>query len=154
MDDVQLITLDPAHFHAALVQKEMYAGVSPRVAVYAPLGLDLTEHLTRVARFNIRSAEPTAWELDIHTGGDSLGRMLAEQKPGSVVVLSGRNDAKIERIQRSVAGGFHVLADKPWILKSEVDCLYLTECFCLCVHTLKVHRAVSIPRLLNQFGQY
>jgi predicted dehydrogenase len=119
VNDVQLITLDPAHFHAALVQKEMYAGVSPRVAVYAPLGLDLTEHLTRVARFNIRSAEPTAWELDIHTGGDCLGRMLAEQRPGSVVVLSGRNDAKIERIRRSVAGGFHVLADKPWILKSE-----------------------------------
>lgn len=118
MEDIHLITLDPAHFHAALVQKEMYAGVSPVVAVYAPLGLDLTEHLTRVARFNQRAEGPTKWELEIHTGSDSLERMLREQRPGSVVVLSGRNSAKIERIERSVGKGFHVLADKPWILRS------------------------------------
>lgn len=115
---VHLITLDPAHFHAALVQKEMYAGVSPVVTIYAPLGLDLTEHLTRVARFNQRAAGPTTWELNIHTGPNFLDRMLAEQPAGSAVVLSGRNRAKIERIERSVAKGFHVLADKPWILRS------------------------------------
>ena len=118
MEAVHLITLDPAHFHAALVQKEMYAGVSPVVTVYAPLGGDLTEHLTRVARFNQRQQGPTAWQLDVHTGPDSLERMLREQTPGRVVVLSGRNRAKIERIERSVAHGLHVLADKPWILRS------------------------------------
>ena len=118
MPSVQLITLDPAHFHAALVQKEMYAAVSPLVTVYAPLGLDLTEHLTRVARFNQRADAPTTWELDVHAGPDSLARMLGEQQPGSVVILSGRNSSKIERIEQSVAHGFHVLADKPWILRS------------------------------------
>ncbi len=118
MPSVQLITLDPAHFHAALVQKEMYAAVSPLVTVYAPLGLDLTEHLTRVARFNQRADAPTTWELDVHTGPNSLERMLREQQPGSVVVLSGRNSSKIERVEQSVAHGFHVLADKPWILRS------------------------------------
>ncbi len=118
MPSVQLITLDPAHFHAALVQKEMYAAVSPLVTVYAPLGLDLTEHLTRVARFNQRADSPTNWELEVHAGPDSLARMIAEQPPGSVVVLSGRNGSKIERIEHSVAHGFHVLADKPWILRS------------------------------------
>lgn len=118
MEDVQLITLDPAHFHAALVQKEMYDGVSPVVAVYAPLSLDLTEHLTRVARFNVRPVAPTTWQLDVHTGPDSLERMIREQKPGNVVILSGRNSAKIERIERAVGAGFHVLADKPWILRS------------------------------------
>ncbi len=118
MPSVQLITLDPAHFHAALVQKEMYAAVSPLVTVYAPLGLDLTEHLTRVARFNQRADSPTTWELEVHAGPDSLARMIAEQPPGSVVVLSGRNGSKIERIEHSVAHGFHVLADKPWILRS------------------------------------
>lgn len=118
MQDLHLITLDPAHFHAALVQKEMYAGVSPSVAVYAPLGLDLTEHLARVARFNQRAEHPTAWELEIHTSADSLERMLRSERPGSVVILSGRNRVKIERIERSVSAGFHVLADKPWILRS------------------------------------
>ena len=116
MDEVRLITLDPAHFHAALVQKEMYTGVSPQAAVYAPLGFDLTEHLVRVARFNQRSENPTSWALEIHTGADFLERMLKE-KPGNVVVLSGRNREKIEQIQRSVECGLNVLADKPWILK-------------------------------------
>jgi len=40
MDEFRLIILDPGHFHAALIQKSMYAGVSKRVAVYAPLGPD------------------------------------------------------------------------------------------------------------------
>ena len=28
MPDVRLMTLDPGHFHAALIQKEMYPGVA------------------------------------------------------------------------------------------------------------------------------
>jgi predicted dehydrogenase len=115
MDEVRLITLDPAHFHAALVQKEMYSGVSPNVAVYAPLGFDLIEHLTRLVRFNSRPEAPTAWKLDVHTSPDFLERMLKE-RPGNVAVLSGRNSAKIDRIQRCIESGLHVLADKPWIL--------------------------------------
>ena len=98
MDEFRLITLDPGHFHAALIQKEMYAGVSPRVAVYAPLASDLTEHLNRVVRFNQRKENPTRWELDIHAAPDFLERMLAE-RPGNIVVLSGRNRAKIDYIR-------------------------------------------------------
>jgi hypothetical protein len=41
MLEVKLITLDPAHFHAALVQKRMYPGVSNLVDIYALLGFDL-----------------------------------------------------------------------------------------------------------------
>jgi hypothetical protein len=37
MPDVSLIVADPGHFHAALVQKEMYPSLSPEVHVYAPL---------------------------------------------------------------------------------------------------------------------
>ena len=33
--NVKLITLDPGHFHAALVQKTMYPQVDPNVYVYA-----------------------------------------------------------------------------------------------------------------------
>ena len=39
--DFRLITLDPGHFHAALVQKTMYEGVDSTVHVYAPDGPDL-----------------------------------------------------------------------------------------------------------------
>ncbi len=52
--DVRFMTLDPGHFHAALVQKEMYPGVSPQVDVYAPLGPDLLGHLARVSAYNLR----------------------------------------------------------------------------------------------------
>jgi predicted dehydrogenase len=117
MDEFRLITLDPGHFHAALVQKEMYPGVSKRAAVYAPLDGDLVEHLNRVARFNQRRESPTCWELDIHAGPDSLRRML-DDRPGNLVVLSGRNGAKIERIRASLEAGLNVLADKPWIIRS------------------------------------
>jgi predicted dehydrogenase len=113
--DVRLMTLDPGHFHAALLQKEMYPGVDARVDVYAPAGADLEEHLKRVEAYNHRGANPTAWQTEVHTAPDFLARMLRE-KPGNVVVISGRNRPKIDRIQASVGAGLHVLADKPWIL--------------------------------------
>ncbi len=118
MSQVRIMTLDPGHFHAGLVQKEMYPGVSHRVNVYAPLGFDLTEHLNRIARFNLRPENPTRWELEIHTGEDFLDRMLSE-KPGNVVVISGRNRGKIDRIKASVEAGLNVLVDKPWIIRTE-----------------------------------
>src|SRR5207249_9240794 len=118
MADVRLMTLDPGHFHAALVQKEMYPGVAPRVDVYAPLGPDLVEHLNRIAAYNRRPDRPTAWDLEVHTSADYFERMLRDH-PGNVVVLSGRNRGKIDRVLASIRAGLHVLADKPWILKSE-----------------------------------
>jgi predicted dehydrogenase len=112
---VRLITLDPGHFHAGLIQKEMYPGVDPTVHVYAPLGPDLLAHLGRVASFNGRAENPTSWRLEVHTGPDFLERMLRE-KPGNVVVLSGRNRGKMDRILASVGAGLNVLADKPWLI--------------------------------------
>lgn len=112
-----LVTIDPAHFHAALVQKEMYAQVSPRAAVYAPLGADLLEHLKRIVLFNTRKDNPTAWELDIHTGAGFEKQALANPRQG-IVILSGRNSKKMERISAAVKAGYHVLGDKPWTLSS------------------------------------
>lgn len=117
MADIRLMALDPGHFHAALVQKEMYPGVAPRVDVFAPLGTDLLEHLGRIAAYNRRPESPTAWRMEVHTGPDFLERMLRE-RPGNVVVLSGRNRGKIDRVAASVDAGLHVLGDKPWVLAS------------------------------------
>jgi predicted dehydrogenase len=117
MSDARLMTVDPGHFHAALVQKDHVSGVASRVDVFAPLGPDLYEHLKRIDSFNRRGERPTNWGLDVHTGPDFFERMLRE-RPGNVVVLSGRNSTKIDRIGRSIEAGLHVFADKPWILKS------------------------------------
>jgi predicted dehydrogenase len=117
-EQFRLITLDPGHFHAALVQKEMYAGVARRTTVYAPLGTDLTAHLNRIARFNLRKENPTSWEVDVHASPDFLERMISE-RPGNIVVLSGRNRVKIRYIRAALEAGLHVLADKPWIIRPE-----------------------------------
>src|SRR3954452_6440082 len=118
MDEYRLITLDPGHFHAALIQKVQYPGVSNRVAVYAPLSSDLTEHMNRVARFNQRAEKPTSWDLDVHASPDFLARCAAD-RPGNIVVLSGRNRLKIQYIRAALEAGLHVLADKPWIIRIE-----------------------------------
>jgi hypothetical protein len=115
MTDIRLIVADPGHFHAALVQKEMYSNLSPRVHVYAPVGLDLADYLTRIARFNARKEQPTHWQLEIHAGPDFLERMCHE-RPGTVAIFSGRNRGKAQRILAAVEAGINVLADKPLIV--------------------------------------
>ena len=112
---VRLITLDPGHFHAALVQKFMYPDVDPLVHVYSPGGDELKQHLDRIERFNSRAEQPTRWVTKVYTGPDYFQRMLTEKK-GNVVVLSGNNARKAEYILRSIEAGFHVLADKPMII--------------------------------------
>ena len=112
IDQVRLITLDPGHFHAALVQKLMYPQVDPVVHVYSPGGPELAEHLKLVEGFNARAESPTHWEEKVYTGSDFLERMVRE-KAGNVVVLAGNNLRKTEYIDRSIRAGFNVLADKP-----------------------------------------
>jgi predicted dehydrogenase len=110
--EVKLMTLDPGHFHAALVQKTMYEQVSPNVYVYAPKGPDVKDHLKRIQGFNMRAENPTSWEQQVYTGDDFLEKM-AKEKPGNVVVISGNNRKKAEYIKACVDAGLNVLADKP-----------------------------------------
>jgi predicted dehydrogenase len=117
-DQVKLLTVDPGHFHAALVQKRMYSQVSPDVHVYAPEGPDYIQHLNRIKLYNSRAADPTSWNEIVHTGSDFFEKMIAE-KAGNVVVLSGNNRKKGEYITRSVEAGINVLADKPMIITPE-----------------------------------
>lgn len=109
---VRLITLDPGHFHAGLVQKFMYPEVSPIVRVYAMPGPDLEDHLKRIEGFNTRAENPTRWEEKVYTGKDFLERMIKD-KAGNLVIVSGNNERKTEYIYRSVRAGLNVLADKP-----------------------------------------
>jgi predicted dehydrogenase len=114
-ETVKLMTLDPGHFHAALVQKSMVPGVDPVVHVYAPEGPDLELHLARIEGFNTRDENPTSWQTKVYRGDDSLARML-DERPGNVVVLSGNNARKTEMILASVEAGLNVLSDKPMVI--------------------------------------
>jgi predicted dehydrogenase len=115
---IRLVTLDPGHFHAALVQKSMYDGVDTNVHVYAPPGPDVQLHLDRIHAFNARAENPTRWQEKVYTGRDFFERMLAE-KAGNVVVLSGNNEKKMKYIAKSLEAGFHVLADKPMAINGQ-----------------------------------
>ncbi len=117
-DEVKLITLDPGHFHAALIQKKMYDQVDPVVQVYAPDGPDLDLHLQRIDGFNSREDAPTTWQSEVYKGEDYLERMLREKK-GNVVVLAGNNSKKTSYIKQSVEAGLNVLSDKPMVIDGE-----------------------------------
>ena len=77
---IQLITLDPGHFHAALVQKTMYADVDSVVHVYAPDAIDLKWHLDRIETYNTRSESPTHWNEEVYRGNDFFEKMIQEKK--------------------------------------------------------------------------
>ncbi len=126
-NQVKLLTVDPGHFHAALVQKIMYDQVSPDVHVYAPDGPDYIQHLERIKSYNLRQDDPTSWNEIIYTGAGFFEKMI-EEKKGNVVVLSGNNRKKAEYISRSVNAGLNVLADKPMII-SPGDFAGLEESF-------------------------
>jgi hypothetical protein len=134
---VELITLDPGHFHAALVQKFMLPGVSPKVRVFAPVGPDVHQHLARIESFNKRASDPTKWETELVEANNYLDRAMSAipsgdlrnavivpelkeskgKRPEVVVVISGNNARKAEYITRSIEAGFNVLADKPMAIR-------------------------------------
>ncbi len=114
---MKLIVAEPGHFHAALLQKEMYPGLDTRVNVYAQMGADVIEYLHRITRFNARTENPTNWELDVHLSAKPMDEMVCG-RAGDIVVFAGRNRGKIDRILQAIEAGFHVLADKPWIIES------------------------------------
>ena len=109
---IKLITVDPGHFHAALVQKSMYPEINPNVHVYAKEGTDLQLHLDRVSGYNNRKDNPTQWEEKVYTGEDFFQKMLKEKK-GNLVILAGNNQLKTDYILSAVKNGLNVLSDKP-----------------------------------------
>ena len=114
----QLMTLDPGHFHAALVQKMQLNDVNPTVFVYAPEGSDVQDHLNRIKGFNTRAENPTSWVEEVYTGPDFFEKMI-QDKPGNIMVVSGNNAKKTEYIKKTVGAGINVLADKPMVIRSD-----------------------------------
>ena len=114
----QLMTLDPGHFHAALVQKMQLDDVDPTVYVYAPEGADVQNHLNTIKGYNTRVENPTHWIEDVYTGPDFFEKMIAD-KPGNIMVVSGNNAKKTDYIKNTVSAGINVLADKPMVISSD-----------------------------------
>jgi predicted dehydrogenase len=117
-NEIKVITLNPAHFHAALVHKSNIDQVDPVIHIYSEGGPDLDKHLERIEGFNSREKNPTNWKCEVFTGDDYLERML-EEKPGNVMVTAGNNRLKTEYIKKTVDHGINVLSDKPMAINKE-----------------------------------
>ena len=114
----RLMTVNPGHFHAALVQKNPIDRLDENVNIYAPEGPDLELHMGRIESFNTRADNPTNWQTEIYTGPDYLERMI-EERPGNVMVTAGNNRLKTSYIHRTVDNRIHVLSDKPMAIDTE-----------------------------------
>ncbi len=115
---VKLMTLDPGHFHAALIQKTSYKDIDPTVDVYAPEGPEVKDFLNKIEGYNIRTKKPTNWIVKTHFSEDYLEKMIVE-KPGNVMVVSGKNSKKIDYILAAVNAGLNVYADKPLVVDQD-----------------------------------
>jgi predicted dehydrogenase len=115
---VKFITLDPGHFHAALVQNKMYENVEPMVNVYAPAGQDLQDHLKRIESYNARTKNPTHWKENVYQGNDFFEKMISE-KNGNVLIIAGNNRKKTEYILKTAEAGINILADKPMCIDAK-----------------------------------
>jgi len=113
-----LLFLDPGHFHAALALRAANPRVADEIVVYAPDGPERRDFLALVERFNRRTDAPTRWHPTVVNDGDPLARLIDERR-GDVVVLAGRNGGKARTIRRLHEAGFHVLADKPWLVEPD-----------------------------------
>lgn len=112
---LQIVSLDPGHFHAGLIHKSMYPEVDSTIHVYAPEGEELRDYLKRIAGYNERPEDPTAWNIEVYTGDDFLQKMIQE-KAGNVMVVAGKNDRKIDYILAALENGMNVYADKPLVI--------------------------------------
>ncbi|WP_409014476.1 putative oxidoreductase C-terminal domain-containing protein [Algoriphagus sp. 4150] len=119
--EITIMSLDPGHFHAGLIHKSMYPQVDSTVYVFAPEGAELKDYLNRLAGYNNREEDPTAWNLQVSTGDDYLEKMIAS-KSGNVMMVAGKNDRKIDYIAAAISNGINVYADKPLVIdKSGFD---------------------------------
>lgn len=121
--EIGLVVIDPGHFHAALLQKQMYENVNPVVHVYAPEGPELEQYLGYIRQYNNRENNPTRWEEIVYRGDDFLSEMINKKK-GNVLIVSGNNKKKTTYIEEAIKAGMNVFADKPLAIhKKDFDLL-------------------------------
>ncbi|MBL7767337.1 MAG: oxidoreductase [Flavipsychrobacter sp.] len=114
----RILTLEPGHFHAALVMKEANPLIDTTCYVYAPDNAATHQYLDYLKSFNTRRQKPTTWNPVWFKEKDYLEQAW-KQPPGSILVLAGNNRSKTSWISKAVNSGYAVLADKPMAIDPE-----------------------------------
>lgn len=117
-EKVELVVIEPQHFHAALVQKYPHEGIGSEVYLYAESANKVEGYQQLIAQYNSRAENPTAWKINSYYGDDFLEAAF-QGTTGNVVVLAGDNQQKITYIEHAVAHGRDVFADKPLVIDNE-----------------------------------
>ena len=156
IEKVKLMTLDPGHFHAALVQKTMYPQVDSIIHVFASEGSEVNDFLKKIEQYNSREEEPTAWKVKTYLGNDYLEKMVAE-KPGNVMVVAGKNSKKIDYILTAVKAGLNVYADKPLVInpdgfKKLKEAIKIADEKGLIIYDIMTERFESTTMMQKQFS--
>ncbi len=107
-----LVIVNPGHFHAGLVLREMHPEISRDVYIYSNPGIDLDNYMKLVQSFNNRAQHPTSWNFHVYAAPDFMEKAVTEKK-GDIAILAGKNNLKIHYIKGLHDAGFSVLSDKP-----------------------------------------
>ena len=80
MPETNLVVVDPGHFHATLVQQQMYPELSPLMRVYALLGPDLIDYLSRISgdRKRLPTGGSMCMPAPIFSTGYGMSRRVSE----------------------------------------------------------------------------
>lgn len=114
-DRINLVVVQPEHFHAALVQKYKNSEINSEVHLFADTITSAEAYQNLIQQYNSRSESPTDWKVIPYYGNDFLDKAF-KSNVGNVVVLAGDNKEKIEFISHSVKNGKDVFADKPLVI--------------------------------------
>ncbi len=117
-DPIELVIIQPEHFHAALVQKYKNAEIGSDVYLFADTASSAEAYQNLIHQYNLRDQDPTDWKVIPYYGSDFLEKAF-ESNIGNVVVLAGNNQRKIDFIAQSVRYGKDVFADKPLVINEE-----------------------------------
>ena len=60
---IEVVVLDPGHFHASLLQKETLTDVSDTIRIYAPEGIAVNQYLESIDSYNQRAESPPLWNF-------------------------------------------------------------------------------------------
>ena len=86
--NVNIVVLDPGHFHASLLQKNPLASVNDTIRVYAPEGAEVKQYLNDINSYNQRAENPTSWKeetIEIFTFMKASN--MSKEQNGKIVTM-------------------------------------------------------------------
>ena len=112
---VQLLFLQPAHFHAALILKYPNEELDSELLVFAESESSYSAFKELINQYNAEEVCSKLWKLTEFHGEHYLEKAFKNNQ-AQAVVLAGNNSRKIDFIEQAVSHHRAVFADKPLVI--------------------------------------